>query len=224
MAALTGESAIAGSPAPVGAASSGAASSPETPGAQTNTAACVDTLRKVFTPEEGYTLHPGRGEQRASQACRKLKSMVLEGEEWDVAFTAERAAAVLRHVLLVKVETHGWQQDPYHNHIAYAGYCLALKLKDERLGNYTAVHGESAGLTQAQIREHRVFFYSGVFDFEKWVMKRAPRRLKLRSQDYDYRQDRWDYIASRCGFEKTNPPPPSEEFTVEADGTIVIND
>lgn len=221
MAALTSESGVPSSPPNTGAASSGAASSPKTPGAQTNTVACVNILQAVFTEEKGYTPHPVEGGVRAKRACTKIKSMVLKGKEWDVDLTAKTAYEVLRDALHVKVETHGWRE---HNHVVFAGQCLALGLEDERLGKYTAVDGNSAGLTQAQIREHRVLFYNGVFEFEKWIMKRAPRRLKKHSKEYDYRQDRWDYIASRCGFQRTNLPQPSEGFIVEEDGTIVINE
>lgn len=218
------ESGVPSSPPNTGAASSGAASSPETPGAQTNTAACVNILRGVFTEEEGYTIHPDKGGMRARRACTKIKSMVLKGEAWDVDLTAETAYEVLKDAMLVMVETHGWRQDREHNNVAFAGQCLALGLNDERLSKYTAVYGDSAGLTQAQIREHRVLFYKGVFKFEKWIMKRAPRRLKKHSQEYDYRQDRWNHIASRCGFQRTTIPQPSEGFIVEEDGTIVINE
>lgn len=206
-------------------------SSPATPGVQTETNATAiyeKVLRYVYRKEDGYAYDPEKGGKRVGRVCCRLRRLVLKGEWGEIELTPERAMHILMHVRNVKIEEHGWLQDAWHNHRAHAGHTLAIRMKDEALNHYVGISQNGTSLSQEDIRNHRVQFYEGVFNFEAWMFRRAPKSVTIHRSDFEFRTERWDYMAGKCGFTKTltqQEVSANSEFTVDnATGLITIHD
>lgn len=175
----------------------------------------------AFPQDHGWVINGENGRKKARRVVKKI-SDVLKGPHGSLTLNPNRVLAVLRHADCVPVEhpATGWLQGEFYNHKIWGGYTLACQLEDKRLSDYLDAAGIAAAKTQEEVRQRRVTFYEGLFEFEEWLFSKCKKpSLKCGNHPKFNRGHRWAYIAKKCGFK----PSSEEEFVVDEDGVVVID-